>query len=435
MASSSQINEFLETPEDSHITAVPWGETPYISASNYEDLNLPLELLRGLYDAMKFQKPSKIQAISLPMILTTPYKDLIAQAHNGSGKTTCCVLGMLSRVDPNLKATQALYVCPTKELAIQNIEVLQKMATYTGITAELAVPKDIKGYVRVPKEPPVSAQVVIGTPATVMKWMWNRKLNVSNIKILVFDEADHMLAEDGFKDDSFRIKKAIDKMSSHCQVLLFSATFNETIKNFVSRIVKEYNQLFVNKVEPSLKQYKVHCPDQQAKTSVIKDRIFELGEKLGQTIIFVRTRKDTGRLHKELVDSGYAVTTIQGAVSAEDRDKIVQEFKNNLTKVLITTDSLLALNFVKQQVDLVINYDLPVNLVIKEPDYEVYLNRIGWTGRFGRKGAVFNLLCNEKDKMIMTKIERYFCTQVAEVESWDSDADFENALKAAGLLR
>lgn len=68
---------------------------------------------------MKFQKPSKIQAISLPMILTPPYKDLIAQAHNGSGKTTCFVLGMLSRVDPNLKAPQALCVCPTRELAIQ----------------------------------------------------------------------------------------------------------------------------------------------------------------------------------------------------------------------------------------------------------------------------------------------------------------------------
>ena len=82
---------------------------------------------------------------------------------------------------------------------------------------------------------------------------------------------------------------------------------------------------------------------------MIKDRIFELGEKLGQTIIFVRTRRDAGRLHKELVDLGYAVTTIQGAVSAEDRDKIVQEFKNNLTKVLISTD-LLARGFDQQQV-------------------------------------------------------------------------------------
>ena len=95
------------------------GSTPYTSAKTFEELELREELLKGLYVEMKFQKPSKIQAISLPMILTPPHKDLIAQAHNGSGKTTCFVLGMLSRVDPQLKAPQAICICPTRELAIQ----------------------------------------------------------------------------------------------------------------------------------------------------------------------------------------------------------------------------------------------------------------------------------------------------------------------------
>ncbi|KAG7961234.1 hypothetical protein I3843_09G005300 [Carya illinoinensis] len=433
----SKINKFLDEPQDSNITAVTTGDTPYTSAAAFEDLSLTPELLKGLYVEMKFQKPSKIQAISLPMILTPPYKDLIAQAHNGSGKTTCFVLGMLSRVDPNLKAPQALCVCPTRELAIQNLEVLRKMGTYTGISSECAIPMDSKNYVPIAKQPPVSAQVVIGTPGTIKKWMSNKKLGVGNVKILVFDEADHMLAEDGFKDDSLRIKKDIERASSHCQVLLFSATFNDTVKNFVSRIVKDYNQLFVKKEDLSLesvKQYKVHCPDERAKTLVIKDRIFELGENLGQTIIFVRTRHSAGILHKALVDLGYAVTTIQGAVSPEDRDKIVQEFKNNLTKVLISTD-LLARGFDQQQVNLVINYDLPVkHETPSEPDYEVYLHRIGRAGRFGRKGAVFNLLCGDRDEMLMSKIEHYFGSQVTQVKGWDSDEEFNNALKAAGLL-
>lgn len=85
----------------------------------FEDLNLSPELLKGLYVEMKFERPSKIQSISLPMILTPPFKNLIAQAHNGSGKTTCFVLGMLSRVDPKLGVPQALCICPTRELAIQ----------------------------------------------------------------------------------------------------------------------------------------------------------------------------------------------------------------------------------------------------------------------------------------------------------------------------
>ena len=100
------------------------GDTPYTSASTFEDLNLSPELLRGIYSEMKFERPSKIQAISLPMILTPPHKNLIAQAHNGSGKTTCFVLGMLSRVNPKLQVPQALCICPTRELAIQVLFLL-----------------------------------------------------------------------------------------------------------------------------------------------------------------------------------------------------------------------------------------------------------------------------------------------------------------------
>lgn len=93
--------------------------TPYTSAKSFEDLNLSESLLRGIYSEMKFEKPSRIQAETLPLILTPPYENLVAQAHNGSGKTTCFVLGMLSRVNPALSAPQALCVCPTRELANQ----------------------------------------------------------------------------------------------------------------------------------------------------------------------------------------------------------------------------------------------------------------------------------------------------------------------------
>ena len=133
---------------------------------------------------------------------------------------------------------------------------------------------------------------------------------------------------------------------------MFSATFNDTVKNFVTRIVKDYNQMFVKKEELSLqsvKQYKVKCPDELSKILVIKDKIFEIGQKLGQTIIFVRTKNSAGMLHKALVDFGYEVTTIQGALRQEDRDKIIKEFKDGLTQVLISTD-LLARGFDQSRV-------------------------------------------------------------------------------------
>ncbi|CAM8968339.1 unnamed protein product [Rhodiola kirilowii] len=428
-------SEFLEEPDDSNIKAVTTGDTPYTSAKTFEELNLSPELLKGLYVEMSFQKPSKIQAVSLPMILTPPYKDLIAQAHNGSGKTTCFVLGMLSRVDPNQKFPQALCVCPTRELAIQNIEVLQKMGKYTGITSECAVPKDSASRVPASKRPVVTSQVVIGTPGTIISLISTKKLSINYLRILVFDEADHMLAEDGFKDDSLRIMKAIDKSNNPCQVLLFSATFNDAVKNFVTRVVKDHNQLFVKKEELSLdaiKQYKVKCPNEQSKIIVIKDKILELGEKVGQTIIFVRTRRSAGLLHNELSTFGYEVTTIQGALDQADRDKIIKEFKDGLTRVLISTD-LLARGFDQSQVNLVVNYDLPMKYETREPDFEVYLHRIGRAGRFGRKGAIFNLICSNEDRRIVEQIENHFRIRIEEVDL-QSDQAFENALERAGLI-
>ncbi|KAK6140110.1 hypothetical protein DH2020_026108 [Rehmannia glutinosa] len=474
----------LTDPDDSRIEAVTSGDTPYTSAKRFEDLNLSPELLKGLYVEMKFEKPSKIQAISLPMILTPPHKNLIAQAHNGSGKTTCFVLGMLSRVDPKLTAPQALCICPTRELAIQNMEVLLKMGKFTGITSELAIPADSANYIPIHKRPPITAQVIIGTPGTICKWILARKLGMSQMKILVFDEADHMLAQSGFRDDSVKIMKSITKVNSKCQavawyticpgnhlllirfgmkyisivdpvvenykqVLLFSATFDDSVRAFVSKIVEEifatdYNQMFVKKEELSLEsviQYKVHCPDELSKIMVIKDRILELGERVGQIIVFVRSRNSAAMLHKSLVELGYEVTTIQGALKQEDRDRIIKEFKEGLTQVLISTD-LLARGFDQQEVNVVVNYDLPVRYNSpSEPDYEVYLHRVGRAGTLWSQSlsnwlccAVFNLLCLDRDDMTMAKIEKHFNHQITEVAPWNSEEEFQVALKNAGLL-
>ena len=126
------------------------------------------------------------------------------------------------------------------------------------------------------------------------------------------------------------------------------------MKAFVSKVVKDGNQIFVKQEELTLekvKQYKVRCPDELSKLEVIKDKIFEFGQKIGQTIIFVRTRESTHRLHNTLVKEGYECTSIQGALAQEDRDKIIKEFKDGLTNVLITTD-LLARGFDQAQVHL-----------------------------------------------------------------------------------
>ncbi|GAB2215139.1 hypothetical protein Drorol1_Dr00019516, partial [Drosera rotundifolia] len=382
---------------------------------------------------MKFERPSRIQAMTLPMILSPPYKDLVAQAPNGSGKTVCFVLGMLSRVDPEVKAPQALCVVHTRELVSQNMEVLKKMGKYTGITAESALPDTLV----VKNREQITAQVIIGTPGTLKRLVSFGKLSLNHMKILVFDEADHMLAGDGFRDDSMRIMNDIKRKVKKCQVLLFSATFNDQVKDFITRTMQDYNQLFVKREElplDTVKQYKVNCPDESAKVQVIKDKLLELGEKVGQTVIFVGSRDSAGKLHKALVDLGYEVTCIQGAMTLEDRDKIIKEFKDGLTKVLISTN-MLARGFDQAQVNLVINYGIPFKHDHpSDPDYEVYLHRVGRAGRFGRNGAVFNLLSRDREYKLMQKIEDYFKINTTEVLSWNSEDDFRAALKEAKFV-
>ncbi|KAK1400867.1 Helicase C-terminal domain-containing protein [Heracleum sosnowskyi] len=262
------------------------------------------------------------------------------------------------------------------------------MGKFTGITSVLAVPME-------------------GMP---LYWFTARKLSMAAMTILVFDEADHMLAEGGFKQDSERIIKGIVKLRPNCQVLLFSATFNTTLKEFARKFVTEIsgnecNHLFVKKEELSLdsvKQYKVYCPDEVSKIMIIIDKILEMAQKVGLIIIFVRTRNSASMLHRSLVEYGYQVTTIQGAFKQEDRDTIVKEFKEGLTQVLISTD-LLARGFDQPQGDL--------------DAKELYSTCYAMT-----------------DNMLMTKIENNFNSPVAEVASWESDGDFEEALKSAGLM-
>ena len=177
-------------------TVTTRDESMYTSASTFEELGLSQELLQGLYTEMKFERPSRIQAKTLPMILEKPHKSLIAQAHNGSGKTTCFTLAMLSRVDPRLKAPQALCLCPTRELVVQNLSVLERMGKFTGITLASTAEQSTPGN----RRRKVEEQVVVGTHGKLKDWISRRMLQTKNMRILVFDEADEMLKV-SFKSD------------------------------------------------------------------------------------------------------------------------------------------------------------------------------------------------------------------------------------------
>eukprot|EP00877_Chromochloris_zofingiensis_P006155 jgi/Chrzof1/1793/Cz10g21100.t1 len=427
-----RLSEGLRNPETDITTHT--HDSIYTTAGSFEELPISQELLQGIYVEMKFEHPSRIQALTLPMILKPDsngrLRDLIAQAHNGSGKTTCFVLSMLSRVDPNLQVPQALCMCPTRELVIQNLQVLQKMSKYTNITAVSTADWDPSG----PRRNKIKEQVVIGTHGKMKNWFSNRLLDPDNVSILVFDEADEMLKADAFADDSVRMIKTIRKRSPNVQLLLFSATFNDKVKSFAQKIAPQANQVFVPKEELSLdviSQYNVRCPTVDAKTQVLKEMIFPNCEKLGQTIIFVKSKDKARQLHAAMEAEGYKCTSIQGDMEHTERDRVVKEFRSGTTKILISTD-VLARGFDVSQVTLVVNYDIPMERNERTPNYETYLHRIGRSGRFGRKGAAFNLIAGPQDAWLMQSVAEYFNKHIPDVP-WDNEDAFIEVLRAAGL--
>ena len=185
---------------------------------------LPPSLIKGLYE-MNFTKPSKIQAISLPKIWAN--RNLLAQSHNGTGKTACFVLGMLRIADARVKKPQALCICPTRELAKQIAEETHKMGKFmlqeSGMTVKciLKEEKYDKGGAKMPD------QIVIGTPGKIWTLISLRVLETAAIKVFVLDEADEMLTA-GHGDNTKRIHKVLPRQ---LQTLFFSATWkDETVK-------------------------------------------------------------------------------------------------------------------------------------------------------------------------------------------------------------
>lgn len=202
--------------------------SPLYSVKSFDELGLSPELLKGIY-AMKFQKPSKIQERALPLLLSNPPRNMIAQSQSGTGKTAAFSLTMLSRVDETQNVPQAICLAPSRELARQTLEVIQEMGKYTKITTQLIVPDSFE------KNTKINANVVVGTPGTLLDLIRRKLIQLQNVKIFVLDEADNMLDKQGLGDQCIRVKKFLPKDT---QLVLFSATFADAVKAYAQRLFR-----------------------------------------------------------------------------------------------------------------------------------------------------------------------------------------------------
>ncbi|OQS07627.1 eukaryotic initiation factor 4A-III [Thraustotheca clavata] len=364
----------------------------------FEAMGLKEDLLRGIY-AYGFEKPSAIQQRAIKPAVQG--RDLIAQSQSGTGKTAVFSISILQSLDCSSNETQALVLSPTRELAEQTQKVLLALGDYMNVQCHACIGgKSIGEDIR---RLDFGVQVVSGTPGRVFDMIRRRNLRTRNIKMLVIDEADEMLNK-GFKEQIYDIYRYLPPST---QVLLISATMPAEVLEMTKKFMNEPVKVLVKRDELTLegiKQFFVAVEKEEWKFDTLCDLYDTL--TITQAVIFCNTKRKVDWLATKMREANFTVASMHGDMPQKERDAIMQEFRSGGSRVLITTD-IWGRGLDVQQVSLVICYDLPSNR-------ELYIHRIGRSGRFGRKGVAINFVKDE-DIRILRDIEQFYSTQIDEM--------------------
>ncbi|KAG0212513.1 RNA helicase required for poly(A+) mRNA export [Mortierella sp. NVP41] len=427
--SHEEIYRKLNASYDVHV--VQQDETsPYYSISAFEDLNLDRKILQGLY-AKRFDRPSKIQEHALPLLLKDPPQHLVAQAQSGTGKTAAFCLAVLGRLDYTVQAPQAIILSPTRELTLQTVDVMKELARFTPATVSEAVYQINRCYKR------VTGQIVIGTPGTVERLIKTRELDVRNVRILVLDEADTMLDMQSLGQQCQQIKRLIPRTA---QLVLFSATYPSRLERFIDDFLSgaERNQVRLLRAEElairTIHQFYIDCASEEDRFSILCD-LYKI-MTISKSIIFVHARTAADKITERLIAAGHQVSFLHGALTPEERDQRMDAFRTTRTKVLVSTD-VLSRGIDICDVNMVVNYDPPRTMRLSDrkkiADPELYLHRVGRTGRFGRKGVAINFVHSEESYEAFNDIKTHYMCEIHQIPTdWEhlegvDEADKKNA--------
>lgn len=364
----------------------------------FDRMKLKEDLLRGIY-GYGFEKPSAIQQRSIVPI--TSGRDVIAQSQSGTGKTATFSISMLQMIDTQLRDTQALVLSPTRELAVQIQQVVLALGDFMNVQCHACIGGTSLGDDI--KKLDYGQHIVSGTPGRVIDMIHRRHLKTRNIKILILDEADEMLNK-GFKEQIYDVYRYLPPQT---QVVLISATLPHAILEMTTKFMTDPIRILVKRDELTLegiKQFFVAVEREEWKFDTLCDLYDTL--TITQAVIFCNTRRKVDWLTEKMREANFTVSSMHGEMKQAERDTIMKEFRGGMSRVLITTD-VWARGIDVQQVSLVINYDLPNNR-------ELYIHRIGRSGRFGRKGVAINFVMND-DIRILRDIEQYYSTQIDEM--------------------
>lgn len=369
-------------------------------AKTWDDLQIDSNILRSIY-AHGFETPSEIQKKAIPPIKKG--RDVIAQAQSGTGKTGAFVIGALSQLDVASRTTQIVVLAPTHELVTQIHTVFSSLSEFmegivirkmVGGTAVIDDIQDLRNNV---------PHVVVGCTGRVFDMIKRRALLTRDIKICVLDEADEMLSI-GFKDQIYNI---FQQLPSNVQIALFSATMPPSIMQLTGRFMRDPVKITMQPQELNLegiKQYFIAINNDYDKLDVLKDLFSRL--TISQTIIYANDVRRVKDLHEMMVKEGFAVCCIHREMSKQERADTIRQFREGQYRMLISSN-ITARGIDVQQVNTVINFDIPRSV-------DVYLHRIGRSGRWGRKGIAINFV-TKMDVRQMKYIETHYKSNIEEM--------------------
>jgi ATP-dependent RNA helicase DeaD len=366
-----------------------------MNKKTFAELGVSPEILKAISD-LGFEEPSPIQAAAIPVLLEG--HDVVGQSQTGSGKTAAFAIPAIELCQAADRSVQVLILCPTRELATQVADEVHKLTAHKrGIHA---VP--IYGgasYERQFFELKKGVHIVIGTPGRLMDHMDRGTLDLSNVKMVILDEADRML-DMGFRED---IEKILRSTPAERQTVFFSATVSKQIRDLIERHSNSPKSVKIEQREltvPTVEQWYYEAPQRMKFEALLRLVDFH-GFKLG--IIFCNTQRMVDELADDLIAQGFSADRLHGGIAQAQRTRVMNKFKKAEFEFLVATD-VAARGIDVDELELVVNYDLPY-------DAEDYVHRIGRTGRAGRKGMAVTFVSG-RDIYKLQFIERFTKTKI-----------------------
>ena len=355
----------------------------------FDQFGLNAELVQTAAE-LGFTAPTPIQQAVIPPIVAG--RDVIGQAQTGTGKTAAYGLPLLHRLDRQHRGVQALVLAPTRELAIQVAAALEQYGR--GVGARVLALYGGQSYQQQLRSLRERVEVVVGTTGRLLDLMEQGNLDLGGVRTVVLDEADEMLSM-GFVED---IESILDRIPPERQTLLFSATISRRVLGLSKRYLRDPETVSVTPEQltgASIEQ-RYYLVNPQDKVAALT-RLIEM-ETIDSALVFARTRLGTGELANQLSTRGYAAEALNGDLSQDARIQVLNRFRAGQVKVLVATD-VAARGLDIDDISHVFNFDLP-------DDPEVYVHRVGRTGRAGREGVAITLL-SPRERFLLRRIEEY----------------------------